>query len=162
MDPFTAAMLAGTALQMYGNYKANMDEAAAEGANQAWMQEQQRMIQKSVSRELTNYNKDANDVMASMENAFAKSGISMEGSAAALRQQNELIKMNEINAIVEMGNMQMKEASLKIGASQTKQSQLTSGFNNAIQGLAIGVTGAASARKVYQDEKLYAQSQGRR
>ena len=160
MDPFTAAMLAGTALQMYGNYKANMDEAAAEAANASWMREQQAMIQKSTNRELLNYNKDANDVMAAMENTFAKSGISMEGSAQVLRQQNELIKMQEINSIVDMGNMQMREASLKIGASQNKQSQLTSGFNNAVQGFAIGASGAVNARKVYKDEKAYAASKG--
>ena len=156
MDPFTAAMLAGTALQMYGNYRANMDEAAAEAANQSWMREQQIMIQKSTQRELDIYNKDSSDQMAAMENTFAKSGISMEGSAAALRQQNELIKFNEINAIKDMGNMQMREANLKIGASQFKQSQLTSGFNNTVQAASIGIPGGLKARSIYQDEKNWA------
>lgn len=151
MDPFTAAMLAGTALQMYGNYKANMDEARAEAANQSWMMEQQAQIKKSTEREIGIYNRSAQEQMASLENAFAKSGISMQGSAMALQQQNELFKKMEIDAIISQGDMQMREASFKIGASQAKQSALTSG--SGIQGLAIGLQGAGAARQTYLREK---------
>lgn len=155
MDPFTIAMIGSTALSIYGNYRANMDEAQAEAQNAAWMREQQEMIRKSTEREIGIYSRDASAQIAAMESAFAKSGISMEGSAMELRQQNEILKNLEIDAITQQGQMQLREASLKIGASERKQSQLTSGFNNAIQAIAIGVPGAVSARKVYQDEKAY-------
>lgn len=151
MDPFTAAMLVGTGLQIYGNYRANLDEARAEAQNQQWMREQQGAIKRSTARELDIYNRNANEQLAAMENTFAASGISMEGSAMVLRQQNELLKFLEIEAIVDQGNMQMKEAALKIGASQSRQTQLTSG--TAIQSIALGIKGAGDARQVYLREK---------
>jgi hypothetical protein len=156
MDPFTAAMLAGTALQMYGNYKSNMDEAAAEAENEMWMREQAAWIEKSTQRELGIYDRESKNQMASMENAFAKSGISMEGSALAVRQQEELMRLNELDAIRDQGNMQLREAYLKIGASGKKQAALTSTFGNFTQGAAIGISGASAARSSYMSEKNYA------
>lgn len=155
MDLFTAAMLAGTALQMYGNYKANMDEANSEMQNQMWMEEQAQWIAKSTTREIGIYDRASQNAIAATENAFAKSGISMEGSAMAIKQQEELIRMNELDAIKQQGNMQLREAYLKISSSQKKQASLTSDFNNFSQAAAIGVPGAVSARQVYKNEQQY-------
>lgn len=153
MDPFTAAMLAGTALQMYGNYKANMDEAAAERQNQMWMEEQAQWIKKSTERELGIYDRESQNQMAALENAFAKSGISMEGSALAIRQQEELMRLNELDAIKDQGNMQLREAYLKIGTSGKKQASLTSGFNQFSQAASIGIGGGIQARQMYNQEE---------
>jgi hypothetical protein len=153
MDPFTAAMLAGTGLQIYGNYKANMDEANAERQNQIWMKEQADFIKKSTERELGIYDRESQNQMAALENAFAKSGISMEGSALSLRQQEEFKRLNELDAISQQGSFQMREAFLKISSSEKKQAALTSGFNNFTQAVAIGVPGAINARSNYLNEK---------
>ena len=153
MDPFTAAMLAGTALQMYGNYKANMDEAAAERQNQMWMEEQAQWIKKSTERELGIYDRESQNQMAALENAFAKSGISMEGSALAIRQQEELMRLNELDAIKDQGNMQLREAYLKIGTSGKKQASLTSGFNQFSQAASVGISGGIQARQMYNQEQ---------
>lgn len=147
MDPFTAAMLAGTALQIYGNYKANMDEAAAERQNQMWMEEQARWIAKSTERELGIYDRESKNQLAATENAFAVSGISMEGSAMSLRQQEEFMRMNELDAIAAQGNMQLRESYLKISASGKKQAALTDPTTNIIQGLALGLGGIGKLNK---------------
>lgn len=161
MDPFTAAMLAGTAIQMFGNYKANMDEASAEYANEMWMTEQAKQIEKSTQRELGIYDRESQNSMAATVNAFAKSGISMEGSALAVRQQEELMRLNELDAIRDQGNMQLREAYLKISASQGKQSSLTSAFNNVTQASSIGLEGGLAARSNYLKEKEYAASKNK-
>lgn len=155
MDPFTAAMIsaAGTGLQIYGNYKANMDEAAAEAANESWMREQTKQIQKSTEREIGIYTRDSAAQLAAMENSFAKSGISMEGSALELKRQQEVIRMEELNAIKEQGEFNLREAYMKIGASRTKQSILTSSTNNILQASATGLRGVAEARTVYKNNK---------
>lgn len=153
MDPYTAAIIGSTAISIFGNAKANRAEAEAERQNEAWMREQAEWIKKTTKRETEIYNKDSLDSLAATANAYAKSNIGLEGSALAVKQQEEMIRMKELNAIRDQGDMQLREAYLKIGASKTKQAALTSSFNNFAQGLAIGVQGGMQARQTYKAEK---------
>lgn len=160
MDPFTIAIIGSTALNMYGNYKANMDEAAAEKENEIWMREQAEWIKKSTKRELDIYKADSADTMAAMVNSFASAGQQMSGTAMAFRQQEEMRRNNELDAIGAQGAMNLREAYLKVGASEKKQSSLTSGFNNFSQAASIGLSGSVSARNTYISEKQYKKSKG--
>lgn len=139
MDPFTALMIGGTALQVYGNVKANLDQAEAEAQNAVWMREQADFMAKSTQRELGIFNRESLDQMASLENTFAKSGISMVGSAFEVQRQEELKRQNELQAISDQGKMNIKEAMLKATASDNNANKLRSFGYNALQGATAAV-----------------------
>ena len=133
MDPFTLAIIGSTGLQVYGNFKANMDEAEAEAQNLQLMREQSELIKKSTEREKAIYNRASLQEVASIDNAFASSGIRMDGTALAWKQQQEFIRMQEMEAIELEGRMNLRSAMLKISSTQDKISNLRSFDTNALQ-----------------------------
>lgn len=126
-------MIGGTTLQVYGNITANLDQARAEAENAIWMREQAAFIQKSTDREMSIFNRESQDMMASLENSFAKSGISMVGSAFELQQQEEMKRQQELQAIADQGNMNIKEALMKASSSEKMSNKLSSFGYNALQ-----------------------------
>ena len=143
MDPFTIAMLGSMGLQIYGNVKANLDEAEAEAQNVAWMKEQSNLIEKTTQREKEIYNRASLNEISAIDNAFASSGIRMDGTALAYKQQQEFIRMQEMEAIELEGRANLRAAMLKISATESKIRSLTSFETNALQTGSVLLSGAA-------------------
>lgn len=133
MDPFTLAIIGSTGLQLYGNFKANMDEAEAEAQNLQLMREQSELIKKTTDREKSIYNRASLQEVAAIDNAFASSGIRMDGTALAWKQQQEFIRMQEMEAIELEGRMNLRTAMLKISSTEDRVSNLRSFGTNALQ-----------------------------
>ena len=133
MDPFTLAIIGSTALQVYGNFKANMDEAEAEAQNLQLMREQSELVKKTTEREKAIYNRASLQEVSAIDNAFASSGIRMDGTALAWKQQQEFIRMQEMEAIELEGRMNLRTAMLKISSTQDRISNLRSFGTNALQ-----------------------------
>lgn len=133
MDPFTLALIGSTALQVYGNFKANMDEAEAEAQNLQLMREQSELVKKTTEREKAIYNRASLQEVSAIDNAFASSGIRMDGTALAWKQQQEFIRMQEMEAIELEGRMNLRTAMLKISSTQDRISNLRSFGTNALQ-----------------------------
>ena len=145
MDPFTALMIAGTAMQVYGNVKANLDESRAEAENAIWMRQQAEFIKKSTERSKDIFNRESQDNLAGLENSFAKSGISMSGSALELKIQEEWKRDQELQAIIDQGNMNMQEAYMKASTSQRNSDTIGSLTHNGLQ----SATSIVNARADY-------------
>lgn len=143
MDPFTIAMLGSMGLQIYGNVKANLDEAEAEAQNVAWMKEQATLIEKTTQREKEIYNRASLNEISAIDNAFASSGIRMDGTALAYKQQQEFMRMQEMEAIELEGRANLRAAMLKISATENKIRSLTSFETNALQTGSVLLSGAA-------------------
>lgn len=133
MDPFTLAIIGSTGLQLYGNFKANMDEAEAEAQNLQLMREQSELVKKTTEREKAIYNRASLQEVSAIDNAFASSGIRMDGTALAWKQQQEFIRMQEMEAIELEGRMNLRTAMLKISSTQDRISNLRSFGTNALQ-----------------------------
>lgn len=139
-------------MEVYGNVKANLDQARAEAENAIWMRQQADYIQRSTKREYEIFNRESQENMAALENTFAKAGVSMAGTALEVQAQEQLKRQQELDAIVDQGNMNMQEAMLKANASQRNADNLGSFKHNALQA-ATSVVGAGKSYASYNSKK---------
>lgn len=139
MDPFTALMLAGTAVEIFGNVKANLDQARAEAENAIWMKQQADYIKRATDRELSIFDRESQESIAATENTFAKSGVSMAGTALEVMAQEQTKRQQELDAIVDQGNTNIQEALLKSSASQKTSDTLGSFSYNMLQTASSGL-----------------------
>jgi len=80
MDPFTIAVVGTTALQIYGQYSANSEEAQAHQANADQAEKMAEYNKLSTKRELEVYTSMFNKRQAQTELAYGASGVEMSGS----------------------------------------------------------------------------------
>ena len=146
MGAETIAALA--VISAVGNIKANRDQARAERENADFLREEAAFAVEAGERESFLFQRDAAEIRGEQVGAFAKAGISFEGSALlALKDTDEQI-IGEIAAIKRDTEFRERLALLKAGAAEKRASSLTSPLSTL---LAIG---GPAARGTVQRQRL--------
>lgn len=124
------ASIVGAGISIYGQVKANADQAEAERANAAFYQEQAEFARQATNREVSLYTEQASQFTGNLIGQIAKGGVTQSGSALQLLADTRLKQINETDAIVEDGRMKTREALLKAGASIGNADRLSDFGNN--------------------------------
>lgn len=144
-----ALVAAGAAMQMYGQYQANMAQAENERQNAEMYRKQAQMVleaqwrQESISR--TNYAQ----AVGAQYSAYAKGGVDISGSASSTIAGTIAQGINEISAIRKKGALDYELARMRGVQSDTTAGTLSSSGYNLTQAAATTLSAAA----MYQSYK---------
>jgi hypothetical protein len=106
-------MAAGTALQIAGQYSANLAQAQSELANAAFYREQANFARESMFRETDLAERRYEQVRGSQVGAYAYGNVDLSGSAAMTIAGTVAAKFSELQAIRDKGNLDIKLAVLR-------------------------------------------------
>lgn len=137
----TIALVGGTALQIYGQIKANRDQAEAELENSIWLEEQATFAAEASDREEDIFKHDADFQIGEQVSGFVKGGVELSGSALDTINTSFSRAEDELAAIRSQGRFQVKEALLKSNSARNRANSLKSFKTNAIQS-ATSILGA--------------------
>lgn len=141
--PF-ALMAAGTALQVFGQYKANMDQADAEMQNAQFYGKEADFALESQFRQSALTSREYEYRAGAQTSAYAKGGVDVGSGSAATTQAATLSqKMLELNAIEKKGNMEFTLARLRQHNAENMATTLRDPFTNILQGGTTVLTNAA-------------------
>ncbi len=138
-----ALFAAGQGLQLWGQVRANRDQARAERQNAAWMREQAAFIKKASLREESIFKTQMEQVISEQQASFAAKGIEMSGSVLDIIDSTFEQGREEIQAIRDQADMQIRGSLLRAGAAEEHAGQLSSFRNNAMQFGGSFLTGSA-------------------
>lgn len=138
-----AAYAAGTALKIFGQIRANADQANAEIENAIWLDEQAKFAEESSHREEMIFQDQVNDFAGQQIGTFAANNVELSGSAVDLINNTFDKAQSEVEAIREQGRMNVTEAKLKAGAARQKADRLKDPMNNFLQAAGTALTGAS-------------------
>lgn len=128
-----ALMAAGTALQMYGQYQANLSQARAEIINAKYYQDQADFARAAQYRQADIASRAYSARIGMQASAFAKGGVDISGSAAGMIAETAAQKVDELQAIKLKGDMEYRLAILRSRGAQTRADELTDPVNNLMQ-----------------------------
>lgn len=137
---------AGTALQVYGQYKANVDQAQAEIENAQFYQEQADFARAAQSRQEQIISTDYSRLFGAQKSAYGKGGVDISGSAAGVVAATTAAKVSELLAARKKGELDVKLAVLRGQQSQDVANRLNDPGYNTLQA-ATTVLGVAAARE---------------
>lgn len=148
MDPVTGLMIGGMALNIFGQWQANMAQAQAERENAAWLAEQAEFIEESTERSLAIYERQAAGFTQEQMSLLGGSGVELSGTASDIFNDTLSSIDKEIDAIVAQGEMQKREALLKSMQATRQAQRLSSPGLNLLQaaGPALTTAGALYGR----------------
>lgn len=143
-----AAIVAGGAIQAYGNYTANQAEAKAQKANAAFYREQAKLALEAAKREQLIFDMESDQFFGSQVNAFAKGGVDLSGSALLMLAGTKQQMANESVQIIETGKRTSNLTLLRADQADKEAKRLTSFENQfiSVAGPALGTASALSAR----------------
>lgn len=133
----TALLIGGTALSIYGKYRADKAEAAAEEENALWLEEQAVFALESAEREGEIFELESDRLLGEQLGGFARAGVTLSSSAIGVMNETRALANDELNAIEKAGEFRAKEARLKSGAARKRARGLKSKTN-----LALGIAGS--------------------
>lgn len=107
---------------MAGEAISDNAEAAAYDLNSRWLFEQADFARRSTKRELKIQGEESREFYGEKESQYAKGGVDMSGSPIILLAQTKMRAYEEKLAIIDQGEMQYKEASLKGQIAKTNAS----------------------------------------
>ncbi len=139
------AMGAGAALSIYGNIKANQDQASAIRKNILWAAHQQSFMERANEREERLFRNQTNAIVGEQAVTAGASGLEMSGSVLDVMNSTINAAEDEINAMRDNASMQRMQNSLNIRQMQTESSRLSSTGWNLLQGATIGLNAFAGA-----------------
>jgi hypothetical protein len=126
-------MAAGTALQVYGQYKANMDQAEAEIQNSIYYEKQAQFALQSQFRQEDLAKREYEFRKGAQVSAYGKGNVDISGSAAGVVAETLAQKVEELNAIKQKGTMEFTLARSRSQQSQKQADTLRSFEYNALQ-----------------------------
>jgi hypothetical protein len=137
-------MAAGTALQVYGNLKANYDQAQAELQNAKFYEDQAQFALDAQFRaeSITARNYEARK--GAQISAYAKGNVDLSGSAAVTIAETVAEKAEELSAIQKKGAMDFKLARARSRMASQHAADLQDPMNNLMQASGTVLTNAAS------------------
>lgn len=130
-------MLAGTAMQMAGQWASNASAAAQEEINAKFYREQALYARQSAMRAEANAEFDYTTKFGMQMGAYAASGVELSGSAAITLAGTLKNSVDEIWAIKRKGDMDVQLASMRGDMSADRAKTLNSFGYNAMQGATI-------------------------
>ena len=133
MDPFTAVVIGTTALQIYGQYKANTDEAKAHQANADQAEKMAEYNKLSTKRELEVYTSQYNKRQAQTELAYGASGVDMAGSVLDQLAFSNQVAQQEIDDINLKGQMNIDELLFQADMHSQAANAASDPTNNSLQ-----------------------------
>lgn len=141
--PF-ALMAAGTALQIFGNLKANYAQADAEEQNAKYYREQAEFVQDSMFREGEIAASRYEARKGQQISAIARGGADLSGSAAAIVANTIAQKADELKAIKRKGELDYNLAVLRARNSENSAKELRDPMTAILQGATILTKNLAS------------------
>lgn len=142
-----ALMAAGTALQMYGTFQANIAQARAERQNRDFYNQQAEFAQEATFREAELSRRNYARARGLQLSAFAKGGVDISGSAASVIAGTFAKEIEEQTAIKRKGDLDYRLARLRGAQSAEKADTLESFGYNFLQGGGSLLTNYASYAK---------------
>lgn len=137
-------------LQLYGQYRANQEQAAAEARNAAFLREQANFAERATQREMKLQEIQSKRLRGEQVVGFAQGGVDVgSGSALDFLVDQEASAIEERAAIRSEGDMRVRLASLRADAAQFTADTLSSGSYNTMQA-ATTILGGASQYASYQ------------
>lgn len=129
-----ALIAAGTALQVYGNYRANMDQADAEAKNANFYREQAHNFELATQRELKIHQRESNMLFGRQVGAYASAGVKLSsGSALDVLMYSRKSAIEEDYAIQREGDSRVRLAMLRAEQADQTAASLRDPMNNAMQ-----------------------------
>lgn len=141
--PF-ALMATGTALQVFGQYRANLDQAQAELENEQFYEWQANFAKQAQFRQADLASAQYEFRKGAQLSAYAKGGVDISGSAAGVVAETAAAKIAELNAIKRKGDLEYGLAIARARQSAGRAEQLQSFSYNALQ---AGTTVLGSAAR---------------
>lgn len=138
-------MAAGTALQVIGQYQANMDQAQAELQNAQFYQRQADFAKQAEYRAASLANREYSYRKGAQISAYAKGGVDLSGSASSVVAETAAQKIEELNAIKLKGNLEYSLAHQRSLQSSDKAAMLQDFTYNAMQAGGTILTNLAKA-----------------
>jgi hypothetical protein len=145
------AIIAGTAIKVYGDYKANKAQSEAEKANSMFYMEQADFAKVATERELSIYQEQAAEFLGQQTSAIAKGGVALTGSPLLAMADTKYRAAREEEAIRIDGAAKVREASLKAGLSAKQANAISS--STGLQAASTSLTGLGSAYATSQSGK---------
>jgi hypothetical protein len=137
-------MAAGTALQVYGNLKANYDQAQAELQNAKFYEEQAQFSLDAQFRAESITARNYESRKGAQISAYAKGNVDLSGSAAVTIAETVAEKAEELSAIQKKGAMDFKLARARSRMAEAHARELQDPMNNLMQAGGTALTNAAS------------------
>lgn len=138
-----AALMVGTAANIYGSIKANQAQASAEEANAAFYLEQADYAKKAGERELSIYRDQASEFIGAQKSSFGRAGVELSGSPLLALADTQFRQLKEEKAIQLDTAAKVREATLKSGMAQGNADRLGSFSANFLP--AVGQAAVAGA-----------------
>lgn len=130
-------------LRAYGQYRANIDQAAAEDENAKFFREQERFAELSSEREEAIFSRQADQLFGNQASAIASSGFEFSGTNMQIMAETKQRVSEEKAAIRMEGNMRTRLARLRAESTQRGADALRDSQNNTMQavGTILGSAG---------------------
>lgn len=135
---------AGTALSVFGQMQANRDQAQAEFENAAWLDQQAQFAEMSQEREVSIFERQAEQFRGEQIGSFAANNVELSGSALDILNDTDVSILEELEAIRLQGQFNIQEATLRARASRNNAARLTDPTTNFLQAGGTALTGAAA------------------
>lgn len=137
----------GTGLQVFSQWMANLDQAAAEYENAKFYRDQAALAKDQMDRELDIVGRDYESRRGATIGAEISSGVDIgSGSAISNVAAVGAAKIKELAAIKLQGEMNMKIANLRARRSDTTAATLSSAGYNLMQGATTGLNNYTSSK----------------
>lgn len=133
-------MAAGTAMQMMGQYGANIERAIAEKANADYYRQQAEFEQAATVRELRIAKSQYDYRLGSQVSAAARGGADISGSVLNTIANTMAQRAEELIAIKQKGALGLNLANMRKGQSEQTASMLGSAGYNLTQAATTGVS----------------------
>lgn len=138
-----AIMAVGAGLSIYGNIKANKDQAGAIRQNLLWMQHQQAFMDRAFEREERLFKNQAEATVGTQATIAGASGLEMSGSVLDVMQSTYAAAEDEIAAMRDNASMQRMQMQFNMKQKKTEADRLSSFSYNALQSATIGANAYA-------------------
>jgi len=140
-----ALMAAGTALQVFGQYQANMAQAQAELLNAEFYGKQADFAKESEFRQSTIASNEYEMRKGAQLSAYGKGGVDISGSASMVVANTLAAKVEELNAIKLKGSLEYSLAKSRSRQSSAQAAMLQSLDYNLVQAGGTVLGNAAKA-----------------
>lgn len=145
------AMLFAGGLKAAGQIEANKSEAAAHRINAAFMREQSKQALRKSKLEQNAFDIESRQFLGSKISAFAKSGVTMSGSALLKIAESKANISNEFNQIVANGKANAEAYLFKAKQMEDEASRVSN--MSLLQVLATGTETASNVMTSYSMNK---------
>lgn len=135
-----AVVAVGTGLQLYSQYKGNLDRAGAERKNAQFYGEQAGYIEEVGARKLKLLATDQKKFIGRQRSMFAAAGIDFSGSALDVAISTQVSQAEELRAMARQTEVEARLARMKAEASNSAADAYADPTNNLLTGLGTGLS----------------------